>query len=150
MEQEEIIQMICNKCREENNKQLVKKDLFFTHSIIFGEGFWEILMNHNRIKDALAQEGYVMKNIVIDETIEFFDIQLFVDYAIEQWKDICKNAFGLNNVTIILTFDSKEFKEIKSYLPQIQKYIIAKNFEIKLDSLDNRLLISNVVHSKVS
>lgn len=150
MEQEEIIQMISNKCREENNKQLVKKDLFFTHSIIFGEGFWEILMNHNRIKDALAQEGYVMKNIVIDETIEFFDIQLFVDYAIEQWKDICKNAFGLNNVTIILTFDTKEFKEIKSYLPQIQKYIIAKNFEIKLDSLDNRLLVSNVVHSKVS
>lgn len=144
-EQNEFIQKICNKCREEGQKQLNSKNLNLTSPISFETNeFWKILMNYQKISRELEKDGLFLENIVIESTFMVVNIQKVVNEAIQRWNDVCINGRNLKGLTIISVYDPREFQEISLYLPKIQEYAKTKHFEISKDCLNNRLLVTNI------
>ncbi|MNL32792.1 hypothetical protein D3C87_1546660 [compost metagenome] len=76
--------------------------------------------------------------------MQLVNFTLVVEKAIEKWNETFKNRRSLVGLTIILTYDPNHFQTIKKYLSNIQIYAKTKNFEMSLDFLDNRLLITNL------
>lgn len=146
MFEKENLEELCTLCREKWLDKGETTNLIETQEFEFenDDHFWKVIKNHMDFNEQLSLSGFCLGNVTIDSKMQLVNFKKVIEKAIEQWNEVYKNVNNLVGLTVILTYDKNQFQVIKYYLSKIQIYARSKNFEINVDCLDNRLLMTNV------